>query len=262
MKTLIIFLLVFLLNLSSHFTFSQNDNSFTIVYNNVSFNTNLEAQWGYSAWIEKGEKVILFDTGTKAQILLENLKRLKMNLSKISLIVISHEHLDHTGGLEAVLKFTKDDTKVYLPNDFKPALRKKFSKINFIVNDKFREIDEGVWLTKIFVDKKRGIKEQAIVLEKGENVIMITGCAHPGITEMCESIRNYFPNKKLELVTGGFHLMGNTNDQVAKISDKIKQLGFQKVAPSHCTGENSIAVFQKKWGDNYVNLNLGDTYYY
>jgi 7,8-dihydropterin-6-yl-methyl-4-(beta-D-ribofuranosyl)aminobenzene 5'-phosphate synthase len=156
----------------------------------------------------------------------------------------------------------KSGTKVYLPNDYKPALEDQFVKIKFIVNDKFQKIDEGVWLTEIFIDNNRGIREQALILEKGQNIIMLTGCAHPGIADMCESVKNHFPGKKLELVTGGFHLMRSTNLQVTQISDKIKKLGFEKVAPSHCTGENSIAIFRKEWGDNFIPLNLGDTYYF
>ena len=262
MKTSFFFFLVFILNFSSHFVFSQNDDSFTIVYNNVPSNKNLKTQWGYSVWINRGDRVILFDSGTKAEILQGNLKKLDMDPSKISVIAISHEHNDHTGGLESVLNQVKSGTKVYLPNDYKSAWEDEFVKVKFIVNDKFQKIDEGVWLTEIFIDNNRGIREMAIILEKGQNIVMLTGCAHPGIAHMCESVKNHFPSKKLELVTGGFHLMSNTNLQVTQISDKIKKLGFEKVAPSHCTGENSIAIFRKEWGDNFIPLNLGDTYYF
>lgn len=262
MKTLSSFFLVFLFVFSSQTVFAQKEDSFTIVYNNIPSNKNLKTQWGYSAWIEIGNEVILFDTGTKAELLQENLKKLELDAARISVIAISHEHNDHTGGLESVLKQVNDGTMVYLPNDFNPALKKEFSKIKFIVNDKYQEIITGVWLSNIFIDHNRGIREQALVLEKGEMVIMITGCAHPGIVEMCESVKKYFPDKTLELVTGGFHLMRSSEEQVYQISNRIKQLGFKKVAPSHCTGDHSILIFKEAWEEDFVQLNLGDTYYF
>jgi len=262
MKTLSTLVLYFLVVFSSQFGYSQNDDWFTVVYNNVSSDNNLKTQWGYAAWIEKGDEVILFDTGTKSVILRENLRKLGLDPGRVNTIAISHEHLDHTGGLEYVLKQVKNGIKVYLPNDFNPSLKKEYDKITFIVNDKYHEITKDVWITEIFIDKKRGIKEQALIIEKGEKIIMITGCAHPGIAEMCQSVKDHFPDKKLDLVTGGFHLMQMSEERVTQISDKIKQLGFKKVAPSHCTGDNSIAVFQKEWKDDFVQLNLGDSYHF
>ena len=71
----ILLFLIFLSIIQS--TFSQSKNSFTVVYNNLSFETDLQSDWGFAAWIEIGKKVILFDTGTKSKILQQNLKKLK-----------------------------------------------------------------------------------------------------------------------------------------------------------------------------------------
>lgn len=245
---------------STESIFAQNEDSFTIVYNNVPSKNHLKTDWGYAVWVEIGKEVILFDTGTKANLLQDNFGKLNLDPAKITTIAISHEHYDHIGGLGSVLKQVKKGCTVYLPNDFKPALKNEFEKLKFRVNDQYRQIAKGVWLTEIFVDTDRGIREQALVLEKGEKIIMITGCAHPGIVKICEAVKNRFSNKTLELVTGGFHLMRTNEEDVAQISNKIKQLGFEQVAPSHCTGDNSIAVFEKDWGENFVHLNLGDSY--
>ena len=212
--------------------------------------------------MKRGDEVILFDTGTKAELLQENLRKLNLEPTQITAIAISHEHYDHTGGLESVLKQVEKHIKVYLPNDYKPELISDFNKIKFIVNDKYQKIADGVWLTTVFVNHNNGIKEQALVIEKEEKLIMITGCAHPGIADMCASVRNHFPDNKLELVTGGFHLMRTSEEQVLQISDRIKQLGFEYVAPSHCTGDNATPIFKTAWQDAFIHLNLGDTYYF
>lgn len=256
-STLLVILACFF---SAKYLAAQNDDSFTVVYNNVPSHNHLKTDWGYAVWIEIGGEVILFDSGTKGKLLQENFEKLNLDPTKISMIAISHEHYDHTGGLESILKQQKNGTKVYLPNDYEPALKSEFPKIKFLVNDRYRKIADNVWLSEIFTDSNRGIREQALVILKGEQLIMITGCAHPGIAEMCASVQKHFPNKTFELLTGGFHLMQKSEDQVAQISDKIKAIGFKNVAPSHCTGDNSIAVFEKLWGKNFVHLNLGDSY--
>ena len=254
------FVLLIALMVNTVLIFGQDTGFFTIVYNNIPSENNLKADWGYSAWIETAEDVVLFDTGTKPQILKDNLSKLNLDLSKVTAVAISHEHYDHTGGLRTVLKEMKSGTKVYLPNSFDSKLEEDYKDLDFVVNNKYRKINNGIWLSKIFKNHENGILEQALLIEKEDDIIVITGCAHPGIVEMCESVSKEFPDKKLELVTGGFHLMQARKSKVEQISLNIKGLGFRKVAPSHCTGESSIAQFKDDWKDNFVPLNLGDTY--
>lgn len=249
-----------MLLLTTQYISAQNEDSFTIVYNNIPSDEKLKTDWGFAAWIEMDDKVILFDTGTKSEILEHNLDVLGFDPAKINAVVISHEHYDHTGGLKSMLKKAKRGTKVYLPDNFEKEWSEEFKDVKFFVNERYREVAKGVWVTEIFVDHKRGIREQAIVLTKDNHAIVITGCAHPGITEMCTSIKARFPNKKFELVTGGFHLRQKDDDTVIQISDKLQELGFEKLAPSHCTGGNSISLFKENWGNKFIQLNLGDTY--
>ena len=256
MKTFILFIFLIV----SFCAWAQQNNSLTVVYNNVPSENHLKTDWGYAAWLEVGDNVILFDAGTKGGLLHENFEKLNLDPSKISAIAISHEHYDHAGGLESVLNEVEKGVKVYLPNDFDSGLKKKYPKLRFVVNNKFREIADDVWLTDIFIDNSRGIKEQALVVINDKSLIVITGCAHPGIAKMCEAITKQFPNKKYELVTGGFHLMRTSESEVNEISAKIKKLGFEQVAPSHCTGDQSIKIFEQAWGDQFISLNLGDSY--
>ncbi|MBT3385289.1 MAG: MBL fold metallo-hydrolase [Prolixibacteraceae bacterium] len=254
----ILLFLIFLSIIQS--TFSQSKNSFTVVYNNLSFETDLQSDWGFAAWIEIGKKVILFDTGTKSKILQQNLKKLKFNPEVVSAIVISHEHYDHTGGLETMLEKVQPGTHVYLPNNFDEKLLTKFENLIFEFNEGFAKIADNIWVSNLFQNMENRILEQALIIEKNNEIIVITGCAHPGIVEMCTKIKEYFPRKKIELVTGGFHLRGMSVNKVKEISDQLKLLAIEKVAPSHCTGQQSIDVFKEEWKDNYVTLNLGDSY--
>lgn len=64
------------------------------------------AEWGQSLLIQTDEKKILYDTGPSG-IVIENAKRLSVDLSDIDVIVLSHGHYDHTGGLKEVLTLVK-----------------------------------------------------------------------------------------------------------------------------------------------------------
>src|SRR2546430_381988 len=56
-------------------------------------------EWGFSALVEADGHKILFDTGARPRTVLENAKELKIDLSDVQDVVLSHFHDDHTTGL-------------------------------------------------------------------------------------------------------------------------------------------------------------------
>ena len=81
----------------------DNPITITILYDNYIFSEGLKADQGFSCIIKGTEKTILFDTGTKSDILFHNVNKLNVNLKDVELVAISHIHGDHTGGLFAFL---------------------------------------------------------------------------------------------------------------------------------------------------------------
>ena len=94
----------------------------TIVYDNEVKEQKLEADWGFSCFIEE-ENIpsILFDTGADGSILLHNMKELNIDPGTIGIIVISHSHWDHAGGLNDILVLNKD-AEIYIPSSFRTAM--------------------------------------------------------------------------------------------------------------------------------------------
>ena len=99
------FLLIFVF-VSGLSAFEGNQIKVTILYDNYIHTEGTKSDWGYSCLIEGTEKTILFDTGTKGDILMYNMRQLNIDPKKVDLVVISHEHGDHTGGLPAFSKKT------------------------------------------------------------------------------------------------------------------------------------------------------------
>ena len=80
----------------------------TFVYDNYTSFPNLTAAWGFSCLIEHKKKTILFDTGGDGTILLANMGKSGINPKEIDLIVLSHIHGDHVGGLHSILEKNHD----------------------------------------------------------------------------------------------------------------------------------------------------------
>lgn len=82
---------------------TMNSKKVTILYDNYVFTEGTKSDWGFSCLVEGFEKTILFDTGAKSEILMGNIAKLGVDLKKVEVIVLSHNHWDHTGGLSEVL---------------------------------------------------------------------------------------------------------------------------------------------------------------
>lgn len=91
-------------------------NSALILFDAFGKDSSLAKGWGYSTLIEYNGKVILFDAGSNADVFKENVRRLKVDLKKIDLVVVSHAHFDHLNGIDYLLKMNPK-VKICFPDD-------------------------------------------------------------------------------------------------------------------------------------------------
>jgi 7,8-dihydropterin-6-yl-methyl-4-(beta-D-ribofuranosyl)aminobenzene 5'-phosphate synthase len=75
----------------------------TVLFNNVPYRTGLTPGWGFSCLIEGADKTILFDTGGDGAVLLANMRHLGLSPKNVEFVVLSHIHIDHTGGPDELL---------------------------------------------------------------------------------------------------------------------------------------------------------------
>ena len=106
----------------------------------------------------------------------------------------------------------------------------------------------------------RPLAEQALILETSGGLVIVTGCTHPGLERLVTLVRDHFPGKIIRLLMGGFHLGDKSESEIAAISGFLKKSGVEKVASSHCTGDQAIEYFRKEWSENFVRLYLGDSW--
>jgi 7,8-dihydropterin-6-yl-methyl-4-(beta-D-ribofuranosyl)aminobenzene 5'-phosphate synthase len=234
--------------------------SITILYDNNEYDERLETAWGFSCLVEGAdkrhplEKTILFDTGGDSAMLLRNMRTLGITPQDVDVVVISHVHGDHVGGLSGFLKENHDVT-VYLPQSlpqsFKDVTRDAGAELVEVHGP--LEICEHVRSTGELGD---GIKEQSLLIETARGLVVITGCAHPGVVNIVRRAKE-LTGGEVYLVLGGFHLGGTSEAKIAAIVEDFRQLGVQKAAPCHCSGDVARRLFGEVYGEDFIPAGVG-----
>jgi 7,8-dihydropterin-6-yl-methyl-4-(beta-D-ribofuranosyl)aminobenzene 5'-phosphate synthase len=225
----------------------------TIVYDNHPGDAGLQADWGFSAMIERGTHAILFDTGADGGILLANLRALSFDPTSIEYVVLSHFHADHTGGLDALLD-AGARPEILLSPSMPEDMKRRWRAITTVAEVQPGPLGpEGCYSTGEIAGS---VAEQAVVVRHPAGLVVLTGCAHPGVARMVRQATELVAGP-VQLVVGGFHLGQAGEDQIAGVLAEFERLGVQRVAPCHCTGDLAIAMFARAYGDRFVPAHVG-----
>ena len=223
-----------------------------VIYDNRKDNVSMQEGWGFSCLIDLGHRKILFDTGADQNAFFSNLQKLNIQCEEITDVVFSHEHADHIAGFLEVLRSLKKSSRLFLPKGF--SAQELPPQIQTTIVTDFMEIDAQVYTLVL----KAGLHlyEQALVLQTEKGLVIITGCAHPGIVQLLEAAQNRL-GKPIYLVLGGFHLFKKDSEFVSQVVDKFKSLKVEKAAPCHCSGDVAIAQFQEAYQDRFCKIGTG-----
>ena len=183
----------------------------TIIYDNVAWDTRLEADWGFACLVEASGKTILFDTGAKGNILLGNMEKLGIDPGKVDEIFISHSHWDHVGGISDFL--IKNPVKVYIPAS---CPNRGFAGQGIRIKEALR-IHKNIFSTG-----ELGGIEQSLVIKQNDNISVIAGCSHPGVREILKAASVH---GKVNTIIGGLHGFDEFD-----LIDNIEM-----ICPVHCT---------------------------
>lgn len=199
-----------------------------ILYDNTSARPELEADWGFSALVTAGAHRVLLDTGARERVFLKNLAAMGVDPASIEHLVISHEHLDHLGGMNALLKLN--------PNI--AVHRPKLGQGPF-------EIVPGVYSTGALP----GIAaEQALVLETPKGLAVITGCSHPGVVALVEAAEKQRNANSVRLLVGGYHLLTTDAAGIDRIIASLRKLNVAEAVATHCSGVPAAKMFRAEFG--------------
>lgn len=258
-----------------------------VVLSTMLAETKGVGEWGFGALVEADARRILFDTGKFPETVLRNSRDLGIDLSTIEEVILSHNHIDHTGGLVTLRReLSKSNPKALSrahvgtgifwerPND-KPAessltVRKAYEELGgtFIEHAGPAEIHPGMWLTgpvpRIHPERNwsdvsqvrspEGLVEdtipedQSLVIETDSGLVVISGCGHAGVINTLEYARKSVKDAPIHAALGGFHLFRASPEHLAWTGAKLREMGLEHLMGAHCTGIEAVFRLRESAG--------------
>lgn len=182
------------------------------------------------------------------------MQKLKLDPKTIDVVILSHPHGDHTGGLSDLFR-VNPHMDVYLGRSFPGRFKRTVEQAGASL---FEISEPGKLFDAVYSSGELGrmLKEQSLIIEKEQGILVITGCAHPGIVKIAKTAVKQL-NKKIDLLLGGFHLAGTRQAEVYSIIDSLRKLGVKRVGPCHCTGDEAIKLFKRAQKVGFIEVGVG-----
>ncbi len=235
-------------------------------------------QHGLSILVESDRR-ILFDTGP-SEVVLANARLCGCGLGGIEWIVLSHGHWDHADGLAALASAGVYARLLVHPGVFADRHRQSgeyngmamsraqaAARFDLIESASPRRISESVWFlgevprandfeaqSTTFYCLENGCRrpdllpdDTALAIHTAEGLVIVTGCSHAGVCNICEHARLVTGEDRLHMVIGGFHLLDDS-EIVAKSVAYFRDRRVARLYPMHCTALPALARFHAAFG--------------
>ena len=251
-------------------------------------------EWGLSMLVEVDGKRILFDTGSGTAAV-HNADLMGIDLSSFDVMVLSHGHYDHTGGLLDVMRRAGKKEIIAHPD----VWARKYGSMNNtparyvgipfvrealeVMGASFRLTKEPVKIsehvtttgevpmlndyetveTYLKVMDGDEMKQDEIdddlslVIDTEFGLVVILGCAHHGIVNNLRQAQKVTGKELIYAAIGGTHLVHASKERMAKTAAALKEMGVQYLGVSHCTGFNAAAFLANEFGERFFQNNAG-----
>ncbi len=260
----------------------------TILVDNAACVAGLKIEHGLAFWIETEHGRVLFDTG-QGIALTDNAQALNIDLAQADAIALSHGHYDHTGGLDQAwldpartpvylhpaglnprYRVTAEAIKeIGMPGPVRALLARNAACVRHVLVP--TEILPGVWLTgpvprrhpeedldreQFFLDphgKQPDPFEDdlAMYLPTRSGVIVLLGCAHAGVINTLDHIRQLTGGATMVAVIGGMHLRSAGRPRLDWTVARLQEHSPGMIGPVHCTGDAAATALANAFGTRY-----------
>jgi len=267
----------------------------TLIENSAGEHHGLNSEHGLSFFIEKDDTRILFDTG-QTGLFITNAEQLRVDLTSLDHVVLSHGHYDHSGGLRSLAQLTtefnlimgqgffdekygfKNNSHEYLGNNFdENFLTEKGIAFQYTSNPCTELVPDVFVITsflRVHEDEKinprfKILKDDAfsedsfadevlLAIDTPKGLIVLLGCSHPGMKNMLDFTTEHL-KRPLYAVLGGTHLVEANEESLAKSMDYLHNDDLKIIGVSHCTGDaatNQLAASNSRYFHNHTGSSL------
>lgn len=248
---------------------------------------------GLSFYVETENHKLLVDSGA-TDMFLHNAQVLGVDLAQVDIVVLSHGHYDHAGGIlpfaainpnaEIYMKASAGEDYYHLSAQGERyiGIDKEILKLPQIVMvQEDRRIDDELFLFSNITGQRylaRGnleLKqkvgdnyvqdtfghEQCLVITQDEHRILMSGCAHNGILNILDRYYEIFGTFP-DTVISGFHMM-KKGDYTEEEIDNIKQTAYELLKTKalfytgHCTGQKAFDIMKEIMGEQLQSFHSG-----
>lgn len=263
--------------------------------NSVARPFGLLGEHGFACFLETLEGNYLFDTG-QGETLVPNARRLGKDPGTIRALLISHGHYDHTGALPQVLDccsgldvhghpemfvnryWELEGKRRYLGIPYRREYLESLGA-RFRLSRELTGIGPGVWLTGEIPRRhplEKGDPSQTAVAASGEllrpdpvhddlslvvetsrGLVLLLGCAHAGLINIMEYVRERFEGWPIHAVVGGTHLGFAGEEQFEETLAALDRFQVERVGVSHCTGLARGARLAARLGERFFFAAVG-----
>lgn len=264
----------------------------TILADNYVDQACLRAEHGFACLVEANGVKILFDTG-QGEALITNMKALDIPKS-LDMIVLSHGHYDHTGGLSRFLdevaeysadiyasekifeKHLKYDDSEYSYIGIERDRSELESRYSLHLNSGLTEIRKDIFLSgpigryenfdadlRLYAETEEGVArdmfrdEQYLLVRQEGGLHIVTGCSHCGAVNLVKDAHEKFPGEKILSLTGGLHLFRSDDEQTEHVISFLERENIQKINTGHCTGLDACMQMKNRLGTRVSVTKIG-----
>jgi 7,8-dihydropterin-6-yl-methyl-4-(beta-D-ribofuranosyl)aminobenzene 5'-phosphate synthase len=259
----------------------------------------LTTEHGFSLWIEADGRHILFDTGQGPALPL-NARTLGVDLRKTDVLVLSHGHYDHTGGIPHVLHVAPNAHVYCHPGAVQPrySLRNGSPKPAHMPSESMAALDRLPeknlhWTSEtIMLSEKIGLTgpiprqttfedtggaffldpearhvdpiedDLALWIKTDEGLVVCVGCCHAGIINTLTHVRRLSGVDRIRAVIGGLHLLNADDQRLNQTLAAMKTMPVETVIPCHCTGNRALDELETVMGAKTQRSRSGTAHHF
>jgi 7,8-dihydropterin-6-yl-methyl-4-(beta-D-ribofuranosyl)aminobenzene 5'-phosphate synthase len=118
---------------------------------------------------------------------------------------------------------------------------------------------QQAWLDGAWAPDPLVLDDQALMINvSGKGLVVLTGCGHAGIVNICRYARRLTRNQPLYAAIGGFHLNGPLFEPlIPRVLDDLAEMAPQVLVPAHCTGWRAQHAMGRRFSEAFVPNTVG-----